>query len=137
MSEATARALISSWRRKSSKPHQHRFGRWVFIPILRLCGSASVFSMFLFVLTFVLFLLLAPFHELGKHQAKEEIKSHFADLPSMTLTSPSGVKMTYHEVGCGLQFCGLYGTDHAITVPVSKIEWGESAPPETSAPKSR
>jgi hypothetical protein len=91
--------------------------------------------MFFFAVTFLLFLILAPFQVIGENRAKAAIKNHFAGSPAVMLTSPSGEKIAYHIIGCGPQFCGLYGADHAITVPVSKIDWSESAPPKASEAK--
>lgn len=83
------------------------------------------------ILLFVslLALFMQPFFLVGAHQAKEQVEGGFKDVPVIALKATDGKVVNYHLIGCGPQFCGVWGADHATMVPLADIQRGESAPP--------
>lgn len=100
----------------------------IFLPILMMGISAAAIYVFIFVLMFVLAIMSAPFFALGETAAKKAALNDFSDMPMATVkTQTSSVQL--REMGCGPQFCALWGNKHASVAPVSAITWGEAPAP--------
>jgi hypothetical protein len=103
---------------------------WIAEPLIGLGISVGALYIMLYGLSMVVILLILPFELVGRHEAKLEVERHFQNMPVVTLKSPKGDQADYHIIGCGPQFCGVFGEGHAITVPVSAITWAVSSPPD-------
>ena len=103
---------------------------WIAEPLIGLGISVGALYIMLYGLSMVVILLILPFELVGRHEAKLEVERHFQNMPVVTLKSPKGDQADYHIIGCGPQFCGVFGEGHAITVPVSAITWAISSPPD-------
>ncbi|WP_445147308.1 hypothetical protein [Dyella sp. Tek66A03] len=93
--------------------------------------SATLLASLLAV-TLSIGLLISPFEKLGRYEAKHEAGDQFKHHALVIIKSPGGVSGEYRKIACGPQFCALWGTGHATTVPVTAITWAESPPPEAN-----
>jgi len=114
------------------EPNRSSISRW-----LRKCfGWTALFSVSgaivcaaLLATTLSFGLLILPFEQLGRYEAKHDAADQFKYRAQVSVKSPSGVGGIYRIISCGPQFCTLWGNEHATTVPVSVIVWAESPPP--------
>ncbi|RUL65787.1 hypothetical protein EKH79_03485 [Dyella dinghuensis] len=83
----------------------------------------------IFGLTLAFALLTVPFFRLGAHEARIAADNNFKNAPVVTVKLPNGDLSEQREIGCGPQFCALWGSGYASTVPLSAITWVESSPP--------
>ncbi|WP_445145021.1 hypothetical protein [Dyella sp. Tek66A03] len=74
--------------------------------------------------------LSLPFYLLGRYEAKKAVSIDFAKNPLVTVKSAKGDILELRELGCGPQFCALWGNGHASTAPLSAISWSDSPPPD-------
>lgn len=98
-------------------------------PVLGMSLSIGGAGMAVLLFVSLLALFMQPFVWVGAHHAKEQVEGGFKDVPVIALKAADGKMANYHLIGCGPQFCGVWGKDHATMVPLSDIQWGESAPP--------
>lgn len=74
--------------------------------------------------------LSLPFYQLGRYEAKKAVAINFEKEPLVSVKSAKGEIVELRELGCGPQFCALWGNGHASTVPLSAIVWSDSPPPD-------
>lgn len=110
--------------RKKADSAKETGKHWLFkvaIPrMLLLALAVSVFYEFVFAMTLGFALLTQPFVVLGKDEAKAAAAKGFEKSPMVTVRSPKG-DVQRREIGCGPQFCALWGDGHASYAPVSAI----------------
>jgi hypothetical protein len=122
--ESKAQSSESSSRNKRGE----RLG-WILAPYLVLISSLSLIYVLVFFVASLFVLLLMPFSELGRWEAKQFAAAKFKDLPTVTIKTPSGVSQSYQELACGPQYCALWANGHAVTVPVATVTWMDSDKP--------
>lgn len=133
--------LLSHLKRREGRHHAETTGQrrsllrrvlwWIAEPLMGLGISVGALYIMLYGLSMVVILLILPFELVGRHEAKLEVERHFQNMPVVTLKSPKGDQADYHIIGCGPQFCGVFGEGHATTVPISAITWAVSSPPDS------
>jgi len=74
--------------------------------------------------------LSLPFYQLGRYEAKKAAAINFEKDPLVVVKSAKGDVLELRELGCGPQFCALWGNGHASTAPLSAIVWSDSPPPD-------
>jgi hypothetical protein len=66
---------------------------------------------------------------MGTYDARAGAYSGFKYEPSVIVKSQDGTMQTFRLMECGPQFCALWGSDHAVMVPVASVLWAESSKP--------
>lgn len=123
------------WAKLKNKPvqkHSPKIGgflRRLLSPILVMGISAAAIYVLVFGLIFVMAMLSAPFYQLGRHQASLTAKGNFSDMPTVIAKKSTTENVKRQEMGCGAQFCALWGDGHASVAPVSAISWGDAPAP--------
>ncbi|WP_156428947.1 hypothetical protein [Pseudomonas oryzihabitans] len=92
---------------------------------------SSIYVIFFLLLMFAMLLafLISPFLEVGRDQAREDLKGKFKDSPVIFLKDPKGATdQEYKIIECSAVFCALYKDGDVVTVPIAKVEWAVSKP---------
>ena len=100
-------------------------------PLIIFGASMATIYATIICLSLVIAGLILPFAQVGHSEARKEIKNDFKEMALVTVHSPKG-DVTRREIGCGPQFCALWGEGHASFAPVSAITWGDAPPPDKS-----
>jgi len=122
---------IAKQTKKASDDHDGKKRGLAFLTItptivLLLIGLVLYELVFGFILGYTI--LTQPFYQLGKYEAKQASANDFKQSPIVTVKSDKG-DVARREIGCGPQFCALWGEGHASFAPVSDITWGDAPPP--------
>jgi hypothetical protein len=73
-------------------------------------------------------LIIQPFYQLGKYEAKQIATRDFNLSPMVTVKSPTG-DVKRREIGCGPAYCALWGDGHASQAPIASVGWADALPP--------
>lgn len=92
-----------------------------------LIGLFGIYEL-VFVLTLGYLVVTQPFYQLGKYEAQEKAATDFEKSSMVTVKTSAG-DVKFRELGCGPQFCALWGNKHASFAPVSAITWGDTQAP--------
>ena len=119
-------------RKKDQAKQKVTFTRWLMWSAFPRVALLAIFGFAIYELiaaTALVFLSLTqPLVALGKYEASQAAANDFKTAPVVTLKSPQGdVKL--REIGCGPQFCALWGDKHASYAPVSAVSWGDAPAP--------
>lgn len=116
---------------KSKKPAQDQHVRQRSLRFLTinsilvvLIGVFGIYEL-VFVLTLGYIVVTQPFYQLGKYEAQEKASTDFEKSPMVTVKTSTG-DVKFRELGCGPQFCALWGNKRASFAPVSTITWGDA-----------
>lgn len=120
------RSRVQDRRAKRARPHPLRYTpvarRMVLNTLVAILATAITYWLVCSVATIFNFLIW-PFSHAGQALAERDEATGFSRAPSVTVTDPNGVKVSYKVIECAPRFCALYSPDRVVTVPASTVTW--------------